>query len=152
MRNRFFSRVLPIAALGLVVLFKFDNCAPAAKFATSSGSNSGTVKIIGSWSSSPVEFLTASQIVTTNSTTVKGVCVGISDGSTVDWAVTSAQNPNQVLNSGQVQCQNGAFEVAVGNVAFQSCSDQYEVRAASPNDTNDTAVTLLEPDCPSAVQ
>lgn len=154
MKDRLFSRVIPIAALGLLVLFKFQNCAPAAKFAGAPGAASpGTVKIVdGTYQQSPVEFLAPSQTVSTASTVVKGVCLGVADGTLVNWAAIPAQNPNQVINSGQVQCESGAFTVTLNDLAFSSCADQVEIRAATINDSTDTAVTFLAPDCPSATQ
>ncbi len=143
--------MIPIAALGILVLFKFENCAPAANFA-SSASTSNTVKIVDNWNSSPVQFVNPTQVVTSNSTVVQGLCVGNPNGTVVNWAITSAQNPDQILDSGQVECKNGEFEVAVNSLSFQSCSDQFEVRAASTYNAGQMATTFLEPDCPSATQ
>ena len=154
MKKPLFSRVIPIAALGLLVLFKFENCAPVSKFAgVPSGSSSGNVKIVdGTYQQSPVEFLAPSQTVTSPAATVKGVCVGVSDGTLVNWAVIPSQNPNQVINSGQVECQSGEFTVSLNGLNFSSCQDEFEVRAATMNDTSQTAVMFLAPDCPSATQ
>ena len=150
-RNRFISRVIPIAALGLLVLFKFENCAPAANFA-SAASTGGTVKIVDNWNASPVAFVNSAQVVKADPTVVQGLCVGNPDGTVVNWAITSTLNPTQILDSGQVECQNGEFEVAVTSLAFQSCTDQFEIRAASSVNTGQMATTFLEPDCPSVDQ
>lgn len=172
------SRVLPISSLLLVVLFKFENCAPTgAEFSSvagpggivnnlspgSTGSNSGgagptgpgpgIVGIVENYNSSPLSFVANPQLVAQpdqdGPMAVQGLCVGGPTQQTIEYQVIDMRDTPKVVMAGQVPCELGGFALPVAHLDLHKCSDRFEVRAARTSDPSQFATTTLQLDCQS---
>jgi hypothetical protein len=145
------SRVLPISSLILIVLFKFQNCAPVnpsdAKFV---GTGDSEVRIVDRWGESQVSFLTASITVPNDQPPpqgVQGLCVGSAKGQMIEYQVIEIKEIPEVVSAGVVECVRGGFELPLAQVHFSSCSSRLQVRATRQGDSETYAETFLQPDC-----
>jgi hypothetical protein len=150
MKSRaFVSRTLPIAALLLVVLFKFQNCAPAPNMVGANGSGDAIVRDIDQWNQQKIAFLNPQQSipVDVNTISLQGLCVGSEKGQQIDYQVIVMKAIPEVLNAGHVECVGGNFELPLEDVQFNSCSERIQVRAARAGNANDYTETVLQPAC-----
>lgn len=149
----FSSRVLPIASLLLVVLFKFENCAQSPQMLGGATTpTSGTVGLVDNYNQTPLQFVANPQLVSasaSSSVKVQGLCVGGVEHQTIVYQVIDMKTTPKLVLEGQVECQYGGFELPVENLVFSNCDDQYEVHAARANDPSLSTVTTLKLDCVS---
>ncbi|MCB0350340.1 MAG: hypothetical protein KDD38_04095 [Bdellovibrionales bacterium] len=142
------SRVIPISALLLVVLFKFQNCAPAPDM-VQDFDGTGEVRIIDRWAEQKVSFLTPNLIVASDApkVDVQGLCVGSLKGQLINYQVIELNESAEIIGGGQVECVMGGFELPLAQIHFSSCSSRLQVRATRDGDTSGFAETVLVPDC-----
>jgi hypothetical protein len=149
----FTSRILPISALLLVVMFKFQNCAPSNNTSTQTSAN-GTVGIVDNFSQTPLEFVANPQLIESTATyplQVQGLCVGGDDSQVINYQVYNMNGTPSQVSSGQASCVMGGFELSIATkLAFNSCSDRYEVHATRSGQESTPIVTTLQLDCTSS--
>jgi hypothetical protein len=154
----YLSRVIPISALLLIVLFKFQNCGMPNEAGINPSNHDGGVRIIDQWSEQKVAFLNPLNTQDTRSSTMtsaselrlQGLCVGgTSEGMiTYDFNLYDAGEKLVHRFSGQVECKMGNFEIVLPELSFGSCSDHYDVRAVLDGNENDLpAITKIVPIC-----
>lgn len=147
------KRTITIGALLLVVIFKFQNCAPptAMQSDLSSGAPDDEVRIVDRWAPQKVEFMSPTQLVEGQERIVQiqGLCVGSEKGEQIAYQVIEISNEPRVISEGVVNCVMGGFEVELQALVFTSCSSRYQVRAARMGDDQNYAETVLQPDCSS---
>lgn len=150
------KRVVPIAALLLVVLFKFQNCAPVTPMNSVVGgdigdSTGGEVRIVDRWVAEKISFLSPTQIIEGDEVGIQGLCVGSEKGQQIAYQIIEiGEAPDvspQVVNEGVVECVMGGFELQVQALNFASCLKRYQVRAARVEDNKNYAETVLQPNC-----
>lgn len=145
-----FSRVLPISSLLLLVLFKFQNCAPSPQAVASVDPDmDGEVRIIDRWSEQKVAFLssTVSLPLDQNAVDLHGLCVGSVEGQLIEYQVIAVRDVPQITASGLVECVGGGFELMLRNLQASSCDESFRVRAARLGDEANYAEALLRPLC-----
>lgn len=150
-----YKRVVPIAALLLVVLFKFQNCAPVTPMAlaTDGDGNAGDeVRIVDRWVAEKISFLNPTQTIESDDVGVQGLCVGSEKGQQIAYQIIEiSEDPAldpQIINEGVVECVMGGFELQVKILNPSSCVKRYQVRAARIDDDINYAETVLQSNCP----
>ncbi|OFZ12419.1 MAG: hypothetical protein A2Z20_06635 [Bdellovibrionales bacterium RBG_16_40_8] len=145
------TRVVPISALLLVILFKFQNCAPPSQMdaVTNVIGPDGQVRIVDQWSEQKVVFLSPSVVVpeTQQVVDLQGLCIGSHKGQLIRYQVVELKENPEVLDEGSVECVGGGFELPLAQVQFSSCSSRLQVRAARDGDDTNYAETVLRPEC-----
>lgn len=144
------QRVLPIAALMLVVMFKFQNCAPQSNmYDASSIGDGGEVRIVDRWAEQKVSFINPTHTVDGENAAVdiQGLCVGSDKGQQIRYQIIEIADVPHVVYEGLVECLMGGFELKLPAVHFASCSTRYQVRAARIGEETDYAETVLQPNC-----
>jgi len=153
MSRQLSSRVIPISALLLLVIFKFQNCAPAPEMLNASAENDldSEVRIVDRWSEQKVAFLSPAQIVDPEqqSLNVQGLCVGSEKGQAIAFQVILIDHSPHVVANGTVECVMGGFELPISDLKLKSCSERLQVRAARLGEDQSYAETILQLDCKS---
>ncbi len=115
--------------LGLMVVFQYQNCAPAST--SSSSSSSSPVSIIDKNDTQGLDVSFAQKSVTIQSSTemvnLDGICSSQQDGSVFQWQLKDTSGA--VLDSGMITCQSGAFKVQINPTQALSCDQTYQVSA-----------------------
>ncbi len=118
---------LCLAALGFVMVFQFQNCAPAPGGAASD--DSSPVHAINPVNgSSALRFAYEKVQVTdaSESTVLEGECDRIAEGTVVDWDVQEGQTG---VTAGSVACDRGRFQVEIAPDRELECGKTYDVSA-----------------------
>lgn len=136
---------LSIFALLTVVLFKFQNCAPAPIGAQVESDSE--VRLIDQWYEGKLEFLSPAYVVQApvENVVVQGLCVGAESGELLSWRLVD-QAQRRVLEEGQSECIRGGFQLQISQLIFQDCASRFELVASRSKD-NRNAVTVLRPFC-----
>lgn len=148
------KRVFTIGALVLVVMFKFQNCAPPSGLQNQAGEDGlpdGEVRIVDRWAPQKIEFMSPSQLIESEerSVQVHGLCVGSDKGEQIAYQVIEISNDPRIVYQGVVNCVMGGFELTLQSLTFTSCSSRYQVRATRLGDEQNYAETVLQPNCSS---
>jgi hypothetical protein len=148
------SRVLPISALLLLVIFKFQNCAPAPEMLNASsvgGDSESQVRIVDRWSEQKVAFLSPAHAVAPEeqSLSLQGLCVGSEKGQLIEFQVILIEDSPHVVANGTVECVMGGFELPISDLKLKSCNERLQVRAARLGENENYAETILQLDCKS---
>ena len=144
------SRVLPISALILMILFKFQNCAPVGPGqANYSGEADTQVRIVDRWGEQRVSFLEPSVVVPASQEAValQGLCVGSEKGQLIEYQVIELKDTPELIGAGVVECVMGGFELPLAQLHFSSCAARLQVRATRQGETASYAETLVQPAC-----
>ena len=118
--------------LGLIVVFQYQNCAPAGSGSSGSGATLGSpVTIIDKNDIQGLDVSFAQKQVTIQSSTetvdLDGICSSQQDGSVFQWKLTDASNSR--LDSGMITCKSGSFKVEINPTQALNCDQQYQVSA-----------------------
>lgn len=143
-------RILAILSILMVVMFKFQNCAPVPG-ANSMASTDSKVGLIDGWNGvEKIAFMSPTYLVQGDSARieVQGVCPGVQDSNLIGWELIRTDD-DSVMASGSTQCDLGGFAVELAQVSFADCNSRYEIRAHDPSSTN-KATTVLRPFCDSS--
>lgn len=149
--NPILSRILPISALLLLTLFKFQNCAPAPELASDfvDSDMDGQVRIVDRWSEQKLSFLTSNVIVPVENSDLdlQGLCVGSETGQMISYQIIDLKENPEIIGVGKVECVMGGFELPLAQIHFSDCEARLQVRAAREDENSDFAETILVPDC-----
>jgi hypothetical protein len=145
------KRVITLGALLLVVMFKFQNCAPAPmqNQAAEGPIEDGQVRIVDRWAVQKVSFVSKTQYVEGDAqpVQVQGLCLGSEKGTQIAYQVIALNEAPQVILDGVVDCVMGSFELVLKTLRFQSCMTRYQVRASRIGEDEYYAETMLQPNC-----
>lgn len=110
MFSRKVKHVISISFLLGIVLFKFQNCAPAPD-AGEASSGKGENRIIEDWYDEKVVFADSTLVIANNQQLLaaSGLCPS-SSGSNLHWHLVESDR-DLVLEDGVVTCQHGAFQI-----------------------------------------
>ncbi len=143
-------RILAILSILMVVMFKFQNCAPAPGMDASAGNN-GSVRLVDGWTgvADKISFMSPTYLVQgdTPRIEVQGVCPGVQNNELIGWELIRSDDES-VVTSGSSACDLGGFQVDLAQITFEDCNSRYEIRASSPS-TSASATTVLRPFCDS---
>ncbi len=133
----------------LIVLFKFQNCAPVSPSQDLVSGSDGEVRIVDRWHESQVSFMSPKMVVpeTPSQQGVLGLCVGSVEGQMIEYQVIEISGSARLVSSGLVECVRGGFELPLAEVQFSSCDSRLQVRAVRQGDSQSYAETLLLPEC-----
>lgn len=118
-----------IAAISVVMITQFQNCAGAPSGAGAGSEASSPVDVIDQVSGvSALRFQYSKVQVTDQSPTavLTGECERIAQGTIVGWDV---QDESGTRNAGTVQCDRGFFSVELATQQELECGKVYEVSA-----------------------
>lgn len=148
MNVRKWSRIFSIFSLLLIVMFKFQNCAPTRPGEEFSSQPSGEVRIVDQWAPSKVEFLSPSYLIetTVQEVNVPGLCVGAPKGQRLVWQLLDTKD-HVIIESGIVECLMGNFQLTINKVAFNDCKTELELKAQKEESPEPPAITILRPYC-----
>ena len=118
--------------LGLMVVFQYQNCAPAGNGTSANGSATGSpVSIIDKNDVQGLDVSFAQKQVTIQSSTetvdLDGICSSQQDGSVFQWKLTDSSSSQ--LDSGMITCKSGSFKVEINPTQALNCDQQYQVSA-----------------------
>ena len=124
--------------LGLFLLFKFQNCAPANLSAANSvaAPDPNFVGIIDNnvHKGTSISFV-QSEVAVADRLQVDGMCDGSQNGAILAWRVLD-ENSSVVLN-GTAKCELGGFRISSTSVDQISCDHQYQLKAGFGFDKGD---------------
>lgn len=148
-----YKRIIPITALLLVLLFKFQNCAPVTQMTSADQDGydgaPDEVRIVDRWVAEKISFLSSTQIIENENAQIdiQGLCVGSQKGQQIVYQVIEISDDPKIINSGVVECIMGGFVLQVQILNLMSCMHHYQVRAARIDDEKNYAETILRPTC-----
>jgi hypothetical protein len=149
------NRILPISALLLVVLFKFQNCSPidpAAASVSAGPDVGGEVRVVDRWAAQKISFLQDSQTIDPAEqelgvVNVHGLCVGTQNGEFIKYQVFAVDSAIKLLAEGKAACLGGNFEVSIKNISFENCESTLRVQAERELDAQNNSSVELRPNC-----
>lgn len=124
-----------LGALGFIMLFQYQNCAPAPGGATSADV-SRPVDVIDQVGSTSALRFTYSKVQVTNtsdSAVLDGECDRIAEGTIVGWDVQDDSGSSS--SGGSVKCDRGRFKVELAPNQELECGKTYEVSARTSDGT-----------------
>lgn len=144
-------RVLAILSILMVVMFKFQNCAPAPGLDGASIGSDGTVRLVDGWTgiADKISFMSPTYLIQGDAARieVQGVCPGVQNSELIGWQLVRSDD-ELVMASGSSACDLGGFQVELAQLTFDDCNSRYEIRASSTS-TSSSATTVLRPFCDS---
>lgn len=146
-------KAIPIFALLLMILFKFQNCAPVSQMAVGStlpNQNANPQQgIIDNFNVQKVSFLNNNWIVLQDSQglNLQGLCIGSSKGQLIEYQVIELGDIPKAVLENSVECNGGGFEILLSQVHFSSCKSSWQIRAIRKGDPSQYAEAILNPDC-----
>ena len=148
-KKAFFGRVLPVGALLFLVMFKFQNCAPADPTSQLNSSDDSVVTIVDRWNPQKIAFVQSDFVVPneTQKVDLLGLCVGSAKGQIIEYQIWADSSGTQIIEHGEVECMGGGFELPVLQVSFSSCNEKWRVRAAKLGDNSAYAEAEIKPEC-----
>ena len=121
-----------IGALGFLMLFQYQNCAPAAggSRSLSSSNDNGVVTTIDNVNLTTGVAFTQSKVQVASSdqpTVIDGDCATAQEGAVLGWNVHDADG--RMRESGYAQCEQGHFQVEMAPANELECDQTYDVSA-----------------------
>ena len=146
MLNRNVS-ILSLAAVTALMLFNFQNCAPAAQLANKANPLDSEVRIVDDWSKTEIQFVTDSVQVHDEAATagIQGICNREHNGAGLKWALYGDDTGHAPLVIGDSVCKSGQFSVTVNNLDNIVCGIPH--RLAVEGDWGGIAATQFEKRC-----
>jgi hypothetical protein len=97
-----------------LMLFHFQNCAPATGASASSG-NGGHVSLVDNANQSQIQFIFPNAEIQDEapSADISGLCDSSHNGATLKWALWDEQTATQALANGATTCNGGQFGVTL---------------------------------------
>lgn len=149
------TRILPISALLMVVILKFQNCAPMPQNMAISGPDS-EVRISDRWQALDVAFVNEQESVPVSQTIheIRGLCVGSTQNETIHWELVESSAEATLVAEGSVRCSYGNFVVTLQDNDLHDCSKTYIMRAIRSSDLSNAiddkiATTQVQLSCDS---
>ena len=144
--------VLTLASLLIValVLFHFQNCAPAAKLQASEAS--GGVRIVDDFNKAQLQFVSADTEVLEAAAQVDimGLCTRDHNGARLRWAIWTTDVNSFPLLTGESFCHAGQFSFAVPDLDKVDCGVKHAIVVAG--DWGDSSLAHIARRCPSAAR
>jgi hypothetical protein len=122
-----------LGAMGLIMLFQYQNCAPASGArsmnAYSSNDNGVVTTIDDVNAATGVAFLQSKVQVASSDqpTVIEGECAAIQEGAVLGWKVHD--DMGHMRETGYSQCEQGHFQVEMAPSNELECDKSYEVSA-----------------------
>lgn len=122
MLNR--RHVLTITGFTLttLLLFQFQNCAPAGP-STSAAASDGSVRLVDNLSQTQLAFVSPETEVQdeVQATDISGLCTSDHEGAKLTWAISADDQGGNILLSGSAVCHDGQFALDVQRLDALVC-------------------------------
>lgn len=123
-----------LGALGFLMLFQYQNCAPAAgvnALSSSKANGGGTVTIIDNMNlTSGLTFSNPSVVAPPSNaaTVIDGACSVEQERSVLGWSVTNSSGTQ--MQKGNSVCSGGKFKVEMAPSNQMECGESYTLQAS----------------------
>ena len=123
MLNRRNVLILSFSLLNALLLFQFQNCAPANLPAAQASNGDGDVRIIDEFNKSEIQFPTDETEIHDEaiSANLDGLCSRRHSGAKLRWALHGDHSDGHPLLTGESSCQSGQFFVEMLNLNDVEC-------------------------------
>ena len=104
-----------------VLLFHFQNCAPAGKI--TANADAGTVRLIDDYNKAQVQFVTPESEIHDEAQAVgiSGMCNRDHNGARMNWAVSAGGTVDRAVAKGKATCAGGQFVVDLEDLDQYPC-------------------------------
>lgn len=104
-----------------VLLFHFQNCAPAGKITPAA--NAGSVRIVDDFNKAQIQFVTPESEIQDDALAVgiSGMCNRDHNGSQLNWSVRAGADVGVAIAKGKASCGSGQFTVALEELDQYPC-------------------------------
>lgn len=116
--------VLTLISLGIIplLLFHFQNCAPAGKIEVTSV-DAGHVQLIDNFDKSQIQFVSPESEIQDEapSVDISGMCTREHNGAKLRWSVSAGEAGGRPVVSGETSCSSGQFAVELEQLEQYPC-------------------------------
>lgn len=136
--------ILSIAGLTFVILFHFQNCAPAKPMSVSEKSSPGA-RLVDEYNKAEIQFV-ANEVQLredVSSGEVTGLCSRAHNGATLRWALWATSG--EIVARGESRCGAGGFAIRLQNLQPLICGVGYKL--AIEGDWGGSASTTFAQRC-----
>lgn len=121
--------VLTITSVAItsLLLFNFQNCAPAGNSLGAGTGATGDARIVDDFSKAEIQFVSEDVQVHDEAaqTEVDGLCNRSHNNARLKWAIYEGENQMKPVQAGESQCARGQFEVALSDLNGLECGRRH---------------------------